>query len=202
MFIPFYHKFPVNVTIFHKTSEFGLLCSEDNARFMREQGLEYYQLKKKNVKLKPPNYSHMLPQSNGKKRIFLYEYARDMYVPVAVSNLEIIYEHDKDGNIIYESKKMADGSTQKITKVAKVINLKAADEDMSQWSSVFRRQAEEKYRKKSWMDKYLPFLMMAMMMIFFIILSWIFMQSIADTGNNMINAISSLAGQPQIKPPG
>lgn len=203
MNIPFFDKFPVDVLVLQKRgSDGGLMWYRDKGRFRRKGTEEYYELKKNHKKLKPPSYNFMIPGSKGKPMVVLYEYARDMYVPVDVAHLEQIPERDVRGDIVMEDFTGVDGSPQIRPKILHVVNLKAADEDMSQWAGVFRRQCEEKYRKKSFLDKYGFYLMAAMMMVTCFVLAYLFMGAIASTGQDVVGALNAVAARMGVVTPG
>lgn len=203
MRIPFITKFPVKVGVIQKRGmDSPGAIFWDRARFIRDGPEEYYELKKEKVKIKPPTYNYMILQDNGKPFVMFYEYARNMFTPVDMESLEIIYLHDINGNIMTETKTADDGTVFETPMVSKVINLKAADEDMSQWASTFRLQAEEKYRRKTFWEKYQLLIMMSFMLIFCIVLAYIFMQSISVTGQNISSALANALKPGTIPPPG
>lgn len=204
VFVPLVDKFPVDAVVLRKMSGGNsLLAYRDKARFMKKGLIEYYQLKKFKSKFNPPPYNCMAPMNNGKMLIILYEYARGMFVPVEIDNMEVIFEKDPNGNTIIEQVKEKDGTLITRPKVSRVINLKAAEEDMSQWASTFRLRAEDKYKKKNFWDKYGPFMIMAITFVFLLVLTYIFMGAISDSGQKVSDALLQLvrqmAGQP---PPG
>jgi len=203
MRIPFLSKFPVEVAIIQKRGQDspGLII-HDRARFIKNGLDEYYDLKNEKVKIKPPSYNYMMLQDNGRPYIMLYEYARDMFTPVELESLELVYLRDKNGNIALEEKEMPDGTIQKVPTVVKAVNLKAADEDMSQWASTFRLNAEEKYKRKSFWDKYQLLVMMSFMLIFCIVLAWIFMQSISQSANGIAASLANALKPGTFPPPG
>jgi len=200
MHIPFISKFPVDAVVLQKRGN-SLMAYLDKARFIKRKGTEYYELKKRKTKFRPSTFDNMIPQPNGRPLVILYEYQRDMLVPVDTTNLEIIYERDENGEIVYEKKKMEDGTIQDIPKIKRVINLKAIDESMAFWGQQFRREAEERHKNKSFMEKYWPFIMMGMVFVFYVILAYFFMQAISDTGHGIIDVYQKFLNQ-ATKPPG
>lgn len=105
MHIPFLDKFPVKAIILQKRAG-GLMLRQDKARFMKRGNIAYYELKKGGTKFRPSSFDNMVPMQGGKSVIFLYEYQRDMLVPIDTEHLEALYERDKDGNVIYETATM------------------------------------------------------------------------------------------------
>lgn len=201
MNIPFFDKFPVKVLVLVRRGSTQTYYF-DNARYRNKGVDEYYELKKRKAKIKPPKYDFMIPGERGIPMIILYEYSRGMFTPVETGNLEIIFERDKKGDIVLTDLEMEDGTMQKVPKINKVINLKASDEDMSQWASTFRMNAEIKYRKKSWFDKYGQFMYMALAVVFMIVLVYLFINAVSGTGKDMVAAMQNYLQQMSGKPPG
>lgn len=104
MHIPFLDKFPVDAIILSKRSG-GVLLRRDKARFMKRGNVAYYELKKHGAKFRPSSFDNMVPTKGGKSVIFLYEYQRDMLVPLDTEHLEILYARDKSGKVVYETAK-------------------------------------------------------------------------------------------------
>jgi hypothetical protein len=196
MNIPFFDKYPADVLILQKRGhDGGLLGFRDKARFRRKGLDEFYELKKRHKKMKPPNYSYMIPQTNGRPMVVLFEYARDMFAAVDPYHLELIPERDKNGDVVMEDFTDDGGIIKQRPKIVKVVNLKAADEDMSQWASVARRQAEDKYRKKSFMDKYGTMIMFFMFFVFGIALFYMLSGAMSDSSMNVVQAVNNLANK-------
>jgi hypothetical protein len=201
MNIPFFDKFPVKALVLVKRGSTQTYYW-DRARYRRVGIEEYYELKKRHGKFKPPKYDYMIPGERGPSMVILYEYSRGMYTPVETGNLEVILERDAKGHAVETEMEMEDGTLQKVPKVLRVVNLKAADEDMSQWASTFRLNQEAKYRKKSWFDKYGTFLMMCLAMVFMIVLVYLFTNAVSTTGKDMVGAMQNWLQHQSGTPPG
>lgn len=191
MNIPFLDKFPVDAIILQKRGS-GVLCYRDKARYLTKSDQSYYQLKKTGTKFRPSTFDNMLPQSNGRPLVILYEYARDMLVPVDATELEVIYERDDKGNIIKEIKKNEDGTKTEHNKVKRIINLKAIEEDMAFWGQEFRRQAEIRHSKKGFLEQYMPFILMGMTFVFYVILTYFFSNAISEASFNVVEALQKV----------
>lgn len=101
MRIPIVDKFPVKAVVFQKRGN-GLTAFIDQARFMEKDGTRFYELKKHKAKFKPSCLDDFVPMTTGKLLILLYEYQRDMLVPISTAGLGVVYERDGNGKIIME----------------------------------------------------------------------------------------------------
>lgn len=191
MNIPLLDKFPVDALIFQKRGV-SLHPYSDKARYINHKGEQYYELKSNKTKFRPSSFDNMLPQVNGRPLILLYEYQRGMLAPVDVSNLEEIYERDALGNVLQEKVTRKDGTEVYENKIKEVVNLKAVEEDMAFWGQQFRRQAELKYKTKGFWEQYMPFILMGMTFIFYVILTYYFSQAISDSSMNVVDALNRL----------
>lgn len=99
MRIPIVDKFPAKAIVFQKRGN-GLTAFIDNARFMEKNGLRFYELKKHTAKFRPSSFDDFIPGPKGKPLILLYEYQRDMLVPINTAHLGMVYERDADGTVI------------------------------------------------------------------------------------------------------
>lgn len=220
--IPFIDNFPVDVLVFQKR-ENGLMVVKDKARYIKKDGFTYYELKKAGTKFRPASFDNMVVMKNGKVLAVLYEYQRDMIVPVDVGDLELIHEI-KEGKLqvdVYDrecnkcSKKFkedhesaeCDGKEcggglialeKPLTKpvIRKAVNLHAIEEDMSMWSQSFRREMDMRHNNTTFWEKYSALIMMGMVFIFFIIMTNFFMQSVTDNANSIVDAFSKAAIPP------
>lgn len=165
--IPLLDKFPVDVIVFQKRGR-GLSAFRDKARYMDKEGEKYYELKKAGSKFRPSSFDDFVIQNNGNPLIVLYEYQRDMLVPVNTSDLEVNSE-------------------------GKAINLHAIEEDMSFWGQMRRWKAEERHKEDSWIQRNKDFLMMALVFVFFIMMSYIFMSNISEQSHNIVDAMMKLS---------
>lgn len=218
MRIPFLDKFPARAIVFQKRGN-GHTAFIDRARFMSKKGTNYYELKKYKAKFRPSSFDDFVPMTNGKPLILLYEYQRDMIVPINTSGLTIVYERDGSGNIVYEWSKcscdsghhftepikgkcphcgsekfteLKENEVKAIPKIKEVLNLHALDEDMKFWGQMRRWEAETRHSPDSWLSRNKEFVMMALVFVFFIMLSYIFMQNVSETGMSVTNAINNL----------
>lgn len=101
MRIPLISKFPVSVVLFQKRGT-GASSLIDNARFVVKDGVRVYELKKYGVKFQPSSFDDFVPLNTGKPMVLLYEYQRDMVVPITVENLTKIFEVNKKGQVRQE----------------------------------------------------------------------------------------------------
>lgn len=230
--IPFVEKFPVTALIFQKRGR-GLTCFFDKARFIDKEGTKVYELKKYGAVFKPSSFDDFITMMNGKPLIILYEYQRDMLVPVDATNLEEIYDVE-DGEIKIEEMKYVCDRGHHFTKpkkiqvegykgkkqdieicphceeenteireldnppelpiVKKYVNLHAIEEDMAYWGQLRRKDAEQRHKDESWIQRNKEFIMMAIVFVFFIIMTYIFMNSISDVGFDIIQAMEGIKG--------
>lgn len=102
--IPIWEKFPVDAIIFQKRGD-SVSVMKDRARFTVKDGVRYYELKKYGSKFRPSSFDDFITQNNGRPLVMLYEYQRDMLVPVSAVNMEKIYKTDKEGLIEYDEYK-------------------------------------------------------------------------------------------------
>lgn len=100
MHLPFLDKFPADVVILQKRGK-SLSARKDKARYMERHGTAYYETKKFKAKFKPSSFDDFIIQHNGRPMIFIYEYQRDMFVPVNATNLQAIHEV-KDNKIVMQ----------------------------------------------------------------------------------------------------
>ena len=229
MFIPFYDKFPVNVLVLKKQGN-GLIIYNDKARYMDRVGQHaYYQIKTNKAMFKPTGLEEMIPGKNGKPNLLLFEYQRGQYAPLDTRNLETIYERDVKGELINEkmTQKCEKGHMFKIEKsddsekcpycgahshkmenpetmpkIKGIVGLKSIDEDMALWRTLRIRLAEERHKNTSWWAQNTPFIMFSMTFVLMIVLSYLFMGSISQTGMSVTNALLNLNGKITIAPPG
>lgn len=231
MHIPFLDKFPADAIILQKRGT-SVSARKDKARFMEKNGTAYYETKKYKAKFKPSSFDDFLVQNNGRPLVFIYEYQRDLFVPVNANNLQVVYDIE-DGIISKEDythicddcknptnpKTRSEGLLKKsdiqvcsfcgstnITKLEKelkdqpkikhFVNLTAIDEGMAFWGSVRRWKAEERHKLKSWWADNIHFVMYAMTWVLMIVLTYLFMSSISETGFQIANALSNALQKP------
>lgn len=233
MNIPFIDKFPVDVLILQKRGQ-SVLWKKDQARYMTKRGVAYYELKRGKTKFRPGSFKDMVPTTKGRQAMILYEYARNMFVPVDTSHIEIEFEVDDQGELVLEtpkfeceeghqfeepttvtvknkvtrkekeliacpickSTKLADipeSERGKAPKMKKAINLTAIDEDMAYWGQMRRWEAENRHKETNWWKENVHFIMFAMTWILLIVLSYIFMGAISETGHSVTNALIKAA---------
>jgi len=168
MRIPFVDKFPVDVMVIQKRGK-GFTAYYDKARYYTKKDKSYYELKKnKRAKFKPISYDYLVPQSNGRPLAVIYEYMRDMYVPVNIREIE-------------------KGDNTKL-------GLKSIDEDMAFWGQQFRLEAEKRYKVQGFFEKYRDLIFFSMTFIMYVILVYFFINAISDIGFDVVNALNSLKG--------
>lgn len=237
MHIPFLDKFPVDAIILQKRAG-GVVLRRDKARFMSRGGVSYYELKKHGAKFRPSSFDNMLPTPKGRSVIFLYEYQRDMLVPIDTEHLEVLYKRDKDGKVVYETGKfrckeghqfekprsveegkdkkktdicpvcaskrldeVPEAEQKKVPQVDRTLNLKAIDEDMAFWGQMRRWESENRHKEDSWWKQNVHFIMFAMTWILMIVLAYIFMGAISETGHGVSDALIQ-AAKAYSAPPG
>lgn len=88
---------------------------------------------------------------------------------------------------------------QKRPKIKKIVNLHAVDEDMRLWGQMRRWKAEERHKNEGWLQRNQQLVMSTMLFVFFIVLAYLFMQSISDNTNSIVTALQGLRGS---APPG
>lgn len=79
-------------------------------------------------------------------------------------------------------------------KIKKVVNLNPVDEDMMFWGQMRRQKSEERHKNQSWLERNQTMIMTGMMFVFFIVLSYIFMNSISENTNDIVSALQTYAG--------
>lgn len=224
MRIPILSKFPVRVVLFQKRGS-GASGLIDKARFVVKDGVRIYELKKYGVKFQPSSFDDFVPLNTGQPMVLLYEYQRDMVVPITVENLTKIFDVNEKGQVKQEyiewecnkghlfkkPKTVETGLVKKKTKeicpycgtdvvklpkkklfykIKKMINLHAIDEDMAFWGQMRRWKAEERHRTESWIQKYKDILMLLIVFVFFIVMSYIFMNNISENTRNIVDVMA------------
>jgi hypothetical protein len=163
-------KFPTKAMILTKRGK-GQIVSYDVAGFFKrtKKGDRVYQLKKRKDITKPISYDQILQTADGQPFICLFEYERGQYAPVDLTKLNT---ENLDAELII-------------------------DEAVTNWGVVQDRLAETLHNKPKFWEQYGTLIMMFVMFLFIIILAWMFMKNISDTGLTIAQALNNI----RITPP-
>lgn len=197
MRIPLIDKFPVKALLILKRGK-GISAQFDKARYITK-GDTCYEFKKYKVKTLPCSYQQMIIMNNGKPFGVFFEYERDCIIPLDLNEID---KHEiktetpvvgDDGTPLYT----VGGEpvvTTKTTTVGEMLTV--IDPGVAFWGQQRRRKAEDRHKNTSWWANNMPFVAMSMTFVLMIVLSYIFMGAISDTGSSIVNAMNQLNAPP------
>lgn len=91
-----FRKYPVHVQILEKRGNVIQIMKDKACRVIERDGTQYYHLKKKNTKFKPPEYRYFFVDKKGKPILFLYSPQQGQFFPLNLDNPPDLIIEDKD----------------------------------------------------------------------------------------------------------
>lgn len=152
-------KYNKIVHVIEKIGENNIIGVQDSGGIMKsKEGSVKFRLLKRKINLPVPDSRFFIIDKKGKAHIFLYKYTEGGYAPIAISE------------------------------VGKFLNFTPIEWDLNNWYTQELENVNLKYDRTKAFQKYLPIIMYASMLVFFVIALWIYMGSMKDMTADLIDA--------------